>query len=57
MENEQANHFNQCGLDRLEGLRRLNPATEKVIGHEYSESYGMFSEHLVLLAALATPQY
>lgn len=57
MENEQATNFEQCGLDRKEGLRRLNLATEQVIGHEYSESHGMFSEHLVLLAALAAPQY
>ena len=56
-EARQTATFRQCGLDRLEAIRRLNLATEQVTGHDYSESHGMFSEHLVLLAALAAPKY
>ena len=42
------------GLDRDKGLKKLNSILEDIYGISYSEKRGMWSEHLLMFAAIAT---
>lgn len=48
--------FQQQQLDRPTALKHIRDICEKVLGYSYDETNGMFSEHLVLLAALSLRQ-
>lgn len=45
--------FLSLGLNRSDGFKRLSEKCLKVFQREYDENDGMFSEHLVLLAAIS----
>jgi predicted O-methyltransferase YrrM len=49
----QSHLFESVSLNRAAGLSRLNEVTEQVFNLSYSEDNGMFSEHLILFAAIA----
>jgi predicted O-methyltransferase YrrM len=51
---EQNDAFLSLGLDRGKGLNRLNTVLEDIYGVSYSEKRGMWSEHLLIFAAIAT---
>ena len=51
---EQNIAFLNLGLDRDKGLRKLNSILEDIYGVSYSEKRGMWSEHLLVFAAIAT---
>lgn len=50
---EQNEVFLSLGLDRGEGLNKLNSVLEDIYGVSYSEKRGMWSEHLLIFAAIA----
>ena len=52
--NEQNEAFLSLGLDRDKGLKKLNSILEDIYGISYSEKRGMWSEHLLMVAAIAT---
>ena len=53
-EKEQEDIFRATlGINRQDGLKNLQALCRLVLNHEYDENYGMMSEHLVLLSALA----
>ncbi len=43
-------------LDREKALIKLSTICDRYLSLEYDESFGMFSEHLVLLSAISTLQ-
>lgn len=49
----QNNKMKEEGFDREKGLAKLNCVLNKLFGKDYDENDGMFSEHLVLLAAIS----
>ena len=49
----QNNKMKEEGFDREKGLAKLNGVLNKLFGKAYDENDGMFSEHLVLLAAIS----
>lgn len=51
---EQNTAFLNLGLDRDKGLHKLNSILEGIYGVGYSEKRGMWSEHLLVFAAIAT---
>lgn len=51
---EQNKAFFNVGLDRDKGLKKLNSILEDIYGVNYSEKRGMWSEHLIVFAAIAT---
>ena len=51
--NRQSDEFIKLGLDRSKGLDLLNSILQLELNKKFDESDGMFSEHLVLLAAIA----
>ena len=51
---EQNEVFLSLGLDRGKGLNKLNSVLEDIYGVSYSEKRGMWSEHLLIFAAIAT---
>ncbi len=51
---EQNEVFLSLGLDRGKGLNKLNSILEDIYGVSYSEKRGMWSEHLLLFASIAT---
>jgi predicted O-methyltransferase YrrM len=51
---EQNIAFLNLGLDRDKGLQKLNSILEDIYGVSYSEKRGMWSEHLLVFAAIAT---
>jgi predicted O-methyltransferase YrrM len=51
---EQNIAFLNLGLDRDKGLRKLNSILEDIYDVSYSEKRGMWSEHLLVFAAIAT---
>lgn len=51
---EQNIAFLNLGLDRDKGLQKLNSILEGIYGVSYSEKRGMWSEHLLVFAAIAT---
>ena len=51
---EQNEVFLSLGLDRGKGLNKLNSVLEDIYGVKYSEKRGMWSEHLLIFAAIAT---
>ena len=53
---EQNDAFLSLGLDRGKGLNRLNSVLEDIYGVSYSEKRGMWSEHLLIFAAIATSE-
>jgi len=52
--NEQNKAFLSLGLDRDDGLQKLNSILEDIYGVSYNEKRGMWSEHLLLFASIAT---
>ena len=50
---EQTEAFAATGLSRQDGLTAIEGACREGLGHGYDETNGMFSEHLILLAAIA----
>ena len=55
--NEQNEVFLSLGLDRDKGLKKLNSILEDIYGMSYSEKRGMWSEHLLMFAAIATSDH
>jgi len=54
----QAETFRKHGLDRVAGLNRIDMACRELFGKGYDENDGMYSEHLVILAAVSvSPHY
>ena len=53
---EQARTFAAIGLSRDTGLRAIERACRACFGHGYDENNGMLSEHLVLIASIASAQ-
>jgi predicted O-methyltransferase YrrM len=53
---EQNDAFLSLGLDRGKGLNRLNTVLVDIYGVSYSEKRGMWSEHLLIFAAIATSE-
>ena len=51
---EQNKAFLNLGLDRDKGIQKLNSILEDIYGVSYSEKRGMWSEHLLVFAAIAT---
>ena len=51
---EQNIAYLNLGLDRDKGLQKLNSILEDIYGVSYSEKRGMWSEHLLVFAAIAT---
>ena len=51
---EQNESFLSLGLDRGNGLNKLNSVLEDIYGVSYCEKRGMWSEHLLIFAAIAT---
>ena len=51
---EQNEVFLSLGLDRGKGLNKLNSVLEDIYGVSYSEKRGMWSEHLLVFAVIAT---
>ena len=51
---EQNEVFLSLGLDRGKGLNKLNSVLEDIYGISYSEKRGMWSEHLLIFAAIST---
>jgi len=51
---EQNIAFLNLGLDRDKGIQKLNSILEDIYGVSYSEKRGMWSEHLLVFAAIAT---
>lgn len=45
--------FAKMGLDRELGLSKINQICDSIFGQSYSETNGMWSEHLVLLASIS----
>ena len=45
------------GLSREKGLKKLNNVLEDVFKKKSNEKFGMFSEHLILLAAISLNQF
>ena len=54
--NEQKTNFFNLGLDRDKGLQKLNSVLEEIYGVSYSENRGMWSEHLIIFASIATSE-
>ena len=54
--NEQKTNYFNLGLDRDKGLQKLNSVLEEIYGVSYSENRGMWSEHLIIFAAIATSE-
>ena len=52
--NEQNEAFFSLGLDRDKGLKKLNSILEDIYAVSYDEKRGMWSEHLLLFASIAT---
>jgi predicted O-methyltransferase YrrM len=55
--NEQDSRYLSLGLDRQLGLVKLNAILYKLHGKKYSETKGMWSEHLVLFSAISESNY
>jgi predicted O-methyltransferase YrrM len=54
---DQTNSFEKLGLDRLKAINKLNDLFMNLFNRNYSENIGMWSEHLVIMAALSDSQY
>jgi hypothetical protein len=54
---EQDSHYLSLGLDRSLGLMKLNTALYRLYGRTYSETNGMWSEHLILFSAISESNY
>lgn len=50
----QDNKMKKIGLSRAKGLGKLNHILNELTGTHYDENNGMFSEHLILFASIAT---
>ena len=50
---EQEAAFKSIGLDRSDGLMKLNEVLRQSFGKSYDETDGMFSEHLIMIASIA----
>ena len=53
---EQNESFLSLGLDRGKGINKLNSVLEDIYGVSYTENRGMWSEHLILFASIATSE-
>ena len=53
---EQKKSFFHLGLDRERGLQKLNSVLEEIYGVSYTENRGMWSEHLIIFASIATSE-
>ena len=54
---EQDSQYLSLGLDRSLGLMKLDTALYKLYGKTYSETDGMWSEHLILFSALSQSNF
>jgi predicted O-methyltransferase YrrM len=54
---EQESQYISLGLDRSLGLMKLNTTLYKLYGKTYSETNGMWSEHLILFSAISESSY
>jgi len=50
---EQDSEYFNLGLDRKLGLTKLNKIIKNLYGNKYSETNGMWSEHLILFSAIS----
>ena len=50
---KQEHIYRQLKLDRDKALHRINSVLENRFGKKYNENFGMWSEHLLLLAAIS----
>jgi predicted O-methyltransferase YrrM len=54
---EQESQYRSLGLDRSLGLMKLNTVLYELYGRTYSETNGMWSEHLILFSAISESNY
>ena len=54
---DQHRFFSILGLDRNSALTKLNSTLNTIYGKNYDETNGMWSEHLLLFAALSESKY
>ena len=50
---KQASYYSKLGLDRLEGLNKLNLILNSNFNNSYSEKHNTYSEHLVLFSSIS----
>jgi len=50
---KQANYYSELGLDRTEGLKKLNSILMSNFNNLYSEKHNTYSEHLVLFSSIS----
>jgi len=50
---EQEKNMKIIGLNRADGLTKLDSVLQALFGKKYDETDGMFSEHLILLASIS----
>jgi len=50
---EQEKNYKIVGLNRKDGLKKLDSVLQELFGKKYDERNGMFSEHLILLASFS----
>jgi predicted O-methyltransferase YrrM len=54
---DQDTRFRNLGLNRDQGIVKLNDVLSKIYGKPYSERNGMWSEHLILFASISESTY
>jgi predicted O-methyltransferase YrrM len=54
---DQETRFRNLGLNRDQGIVKLNDVLSKIYGKPYSERNGMWSEHLILFASISESTY
>jgi len=50
---DQEKNYKIVGLNRKDGLKKLDSVLQELFGKKYDERDGMFSEHLILLASIS----
>ena len=54
---DQETKFANLGLNRDQGIAKLNYVLSKIYGKPYSERNGMWSEHLIIFASISESNY